>query len=209
MQAKPVDPTQADKIKPAKVDSPEQIKKTEQTKKTEQVKKQEQATQPAKVDSKPEQIQKTEEVLANETKQLNQAKLDKLVKKTGQFHSIGRRKDALARVYIQTGNGEFFVNKREINKYFTLPSFAKTALMPLELVKFKTKMNVKVFVKGGGISGQAGAVKLGLSRALSKFNPEWRVKFRSEGFLTRDSRVVERKKYGQKGARAKFQYSKR
>ena len=134
---------------------------------------------------------KTEqEVLANETKQLNQAKLDKLVKKTGQFHSIGRRKDALARVYIQTGNGEFFVNKREINKYFTLPSFAKTALMPLELVKFKTKMNVKVFVKGGGISGQAGAVKLGLSRALSKFNPEWRVKFRSEGFLTRDSRVV-------------------
>ena len=120
-------------------------------------------------------------MLANETKQLNQAKLDKLVKKTGQFHSIGRRKDALARVYIQTGNGEFFVNKREINKYFTLPSFAKTALMPLELVKFKTKMNVKVFVKGGGISGQAGAVKLGLSRALSKFNPEWRVKFRSEG----------------------------
>ena len=126
-QAKPVDPTQADKTKQAKPDS-----KPEQIKKTEQVKKQEQATQPAKVDSKPEQIQKTEEVLANETKQLNQAKLDKLVKKTGQFHSIGRRKDALARVYIQTGNGEFFVNKREINKYFTLPSFAKTALMPLE-----------------------------------------------------------------------------
>ena len=168
--------------------------------------------QPAKVDSpekKTEQTKKTDKENRTETKQLNQAKLDKLVKKTGQFHSIGRRKDALARVYIQTGNGEFFVNKREINKYFTLPSFAKTALMPLELVKFKTKMNVKVFVKGGGISGQAGAVKLGLSRALSKFNPEWRVKFRSEGFLTRDSRVVERKKYGQKGARAKFQYSKR
>ena len=77
------------------------------------------------------------------------------------------------------------------------------------MVKFRSKINVKAFVKGGGISGQAGAVKLGLSRALSRFNPEWQAKFRSEGFLTRDSRVVERKKYGQKGARAKFQFSKR
>ena len=138
-QAKPVDRTQADKTKQAKVDS-----KPEQIKKTEQVKKQEQVTQPAKVDSKPEQIKKTEQATQpakvdpkpEQIKKTEQVKLDKLVKKTGQFHSIGRRKDALARVYIQTGNGEFFVNKREINKYFTLPSFAKTALMPLELSCF-------------------------------------------------------------------------
>ena len=131
------------------------------------------------------------------------------LKKKGQFYSIGRRKNALARVYIQVGEGDFFVNKRELKNYFVLASFARTALMPLELVKFRKKINVKAFVKGGGVSGQAGAIKLGLSRALLKFNPEWKTKFRSEGFLTRDSRVVERKKYGQKGARAKFQYSKR
>ena len=204
----------ADQTKPVELaKKTEQVKKADQTKpvelakKTEQVKKADQ-TKPVELAKKTEQVKKEDQakVLA---KQAEQEKLAILSKKKGQFHSIGRRKNALARVYIQTGEGKFFVNKRELKNYFTLDSFVRTAIVPLELVKFRSKINVKAFVKGGGISGQAGAVKLGLSRALSRFNPEWQAKFRSEGFLTRDSRVVERKKYGQKGARAKFQFSKR
>ncbi len=186
-----------------------QVKSAEQTPKVESIKKVELKKDESKEN---EQVKLAEQAKQSEEKLAKKAEQDKLVllsQKKGQFHSIGRRKNALARVYIQTGGGNFFVNKRELKNYFVLASFARTALMPLELVKFRKKINVKAFVKGGGVSGQAGAIKLGLSRALLKFNPEWKTKFRSEGFLTRDSRAVERKKYGQKGARAKFQYSKR
>lgn len=130
-------------------------------------------------------------------------------KKEEQFiYATGRRKSALARVYIQRGKGAFSVNKKELDSYFVLANLRQVALSPLELINSKD-FTVKTYVKGGGISGQAGAIKLGLARALSQLDPELRFSFRKEGYLTRDSRRVERKKYGQKGARKKFQYSKR
>ena len=132
-----------------------------------------------------------------------------MAKKTKYFYATGRRKNALARVYLEKGDGKFSVNKRSLENYFALANLRQIALLPLEFINSKDTITVKAFVKGGGVSGQAGAIKLGLARALSQFNPEWRVEFRKENFLTRDSRKVERKKYGQKGARKKFQYSKR
>ena len=185
------------------------VKSSEKTQKVELVREDESKNDESKKDKLVKSSEQTKQLDAELVKKAGQDKIAVLSQKKGQFYSIGRRKNALARVYIQVGEGDFFVNKRELKNYFVLASFARTALMPLELVKFRKKINVKAFVKGGGVSGQAGAIKLGLSRALLKFNPEWKTKFRSEGFLTRDSRVVERKKYGQKGARAKFQYSKR
>lgn len=128
------------------------------------------------------------------------------------YYGLGRRKASSARVYLEKlekGEGKIFVNKRDFKEYFPIDNLRSLALMPLVLKDVVTQFNIKTFVKGGGISGQAGAVRLGIARALLEYNPEWRSDLRKNGLLTRDSRVVERKKYGQKGARAKFQYSKR
>jgi small subunit ribosomal protein S9 len=125
------------------------------------------------------------------------------------YYGTGRRKSSTARVYLRPGKGDFVVNKRNIEGYFkneTLRTIIKQPFLATETVdKFDTTVNVD----GGGPSGQAGAVRLGIARALLTFNIELRKKLKKGGFLTRDSRVKERKKYGQKGARKRFQFSKR
>ena len=123
--------------------------------------------------------------------------------------SVGKRKSSIARVRFIKGNGKMIINNYEPIKYFKRKSLVMVVNQPLELVEFDGKYDIHVNVHGGGLSGQAGAVRLGISRNLQKINPDFRPLLKKEGMLTRDSRVVERKKYGQPGARKKFQFSKR
>lgn len=126
-----------------------------------------------------------------------------------QFYGTGRRREAVARVYIKSGPARFTINGRPIEDYFRNVSWHNAAIEPLKFTQTLDQLEVKAQVKGGGVGGQAGAVRMGLSRALAIFNPELRSALRTNGFLTRDPRMKERKKYGQKGARRRFQYSKR
>ena len=125
------------------------------------------------------------------------------------YYGTGRRKEAVARVYIKVGSGQFVVNGRPVTDYFRNVNWLNAAVEPLKFTETKDLFDVSATCKGGGAGGQAGAVRMGLSRALSLFNPELRPSLRTNGFLTRDSRMKERKKYGQKGARRRFQFSKR
>lgn len=125
------------------------------------------------------------------------------------INALGRRKAAVARVYLSEGKGNFTVNNREIDHFFTTKSLQYIANQPLNLLEVKGKYDVKVNIFGGGIKGQAEAVRLGIARALNEANPEFRDALKKAGFLTRDSRVVERKKPGQPKARKQFQFSKR
>ena len=122
---------------------------------------------------------------------------------------IGRRKSSVARVRYSKGKGKILINNRDILEYFKRKSLVMEIMEPLKLVEVEKKYDFQVNVNGGGLSGQAGAVRLGISRLLLEINPEFRTLLKKEGFLTRDSREVERKKYGQPGARKKFQFSKR
>ncbi|MCH8555285.1 MAG: 30S ribosomal protein S9 [Schleiferiaceae bacterium] len=124
-------------------------------------------------------------------------------------HKIGRRKTAIARVYVKEGSGVITVNKREANKYFETTMLQYKVNQPFALTDNVGKFDVKVNVEGGGITGQAEAVRLGISRALVAINADYRLALKPEGLLTRDSRMVERKKPGQKKARKRFQFSKR
>ncbi len=126
-----------------------------------------------------------------------------------QHYGTGRRREAVARVYIKQGPAGFTVNGRPVDEYFRNIAWNTAATEPLKFTQMHDQVEVKAIVKGGGVGGQAGAVRMGLSRALSILNPELRPALRKNGFLTRDSRMKERKKYGQKGARRRFQYSKR
>ncbi len=126
-----------------------------------------------------------------------------------QFYGTGRRKEAVARVYLKLGSGKFEVNGRPVDDYFKNVAWRNAAIQPLKFTETAGQVDVSVTVKGGGVGGQSGAVRMGLSRALALFNAELRAGLRKNGFLTRDSRMKERKKYGQKGARKRFQYSKR
>jgi small subunit ribosomal protein S9 len=128
---------------------------------------------------------------------------------TIQYYGTGRRKTAIARVYLRPGSGDFKVNGRAFEEYFVTPSQRVAAKQPLASTETAATFNVLANVSGGGVDGQADAVKLGLSRALMLFNAEFRKKLKAEGLVTRDSRGKERKKYGQKGARKRFQFSKR
>ncbi|MEA3284459.1 MAG: 30S ribosomal protein S9 [Synergistota bacterium] len=121
----------------------------------------------------------------------------------------GRRKNAIARVRIASGEGTVRINDREVEEYFPRLCWMAQALEPLKTVGVEGKVDVFVNAHGGGLTGQAGAVRLGIARALIKMNPELRPILKKAGMLCRDSRMVERKKYGQKGARAKYQFSKR
>jgi small subunit ribosomal protein S9 len=132
-------------------------------------------------------------------------KLDKL----GRAYATGKRKDAVARVWIKPGSGKIIVNGRPEETYFARPVLRMILRQPLEIAGRATQYDVIVGVAGGGLSGQAGAVRHGLSKALTHYEPELRPVLKREGFLTRDSRVVERKKYGKKKARRSFQFSKR
>jgi small subunit ribosomal protein S9 len=121
----------------------------------------------------------------------------------------GRRKTAVARVFLRPGSGKMTVNGREADTYFTTASTRSVVRQPLLATETADKFDVLVLTNGGGIAGQAGAVRLGISRALVRYNAELRGKLKQSGFLTRDPRAHERKKYGQKGARRRFQFSKR
>jgi small subunit ribosomal protein S9 len=126
-----------------------------------------------------------------------------------QYYGTGRRKQAIARVYLRPGSGDFKVNGRVFEEYFVTPAQRSSAKAPLALTDTAASFNVIASVLGGGVRGQADAVKLGLARALMQFNNELRGKLKAEGYVSRDSRGKERKKYGQKGARKRFQFSKR
>ena len=125
------------------------------------------------------------------------------------FNAVGRRKSAVARVRLVPGEGKVLINKRDIDDYFGLETLKMTVRQPLTLTNVGGSFDVMVNVRGGGLSGQAGAIRHGISRALCKVNPELRAALKKAGFLTRDPRMKERKKYGLKAARRAPQFSKR
>ncbi len=124
-------------------------------------------------------------------------------------HTIGRRKTSVARIYLNKGKGAILVNKKNFKDYFSTPSLQYKISQPFVLTNTEEEYDLKITVKGGGSNGQAEAVRLAISRALCKINEEHRLILKPEGLLTRDPRMVERKKFGQKKARKKFQFSKR
>ena len=126
-----------------------------------------------------------------------------------QYLGTGRRKSSVARVVLSPGNGKFFINKRSVEDYFGFETLRMLVKSPLALTDSANKFDVTVNVKGGGYTGQAGAIRHGISRALVKSDPELRLVLKQAGFLTRDSRMKERKKYGLKAARRAPQFSKR
>ena len=128
---------------------------------------------------------------------------------TNQNYGTGRRKSATARVFIKPGTGEITVNKRKFEEYFPNETHRMVIRQPLHLTDSVGKLDILVNVDGGGNAGQAGAVRHGITRALMELNPEFRIRLKKAGFVTRDPRGKERKKYGQKGARKRFQFSKR
>jgi small subunit ribosomal protein S9 len=128
---------------------------------------------------------------------------------TVQYYGTGRRKSSVARVFLRPGTGEMTINGLPFDRYFVTDAQRIAARQPLVLTETAGSFNVIATCSGGGVNGQSGAVRMGISRALQEFNPELRAKLKSEGFMTRDSRQKERKKYGQKGARKRFQFSKR
>lgn len=125
------------------------------------------------------------------------------------YYATGKRKSAIARVWMKWGAGNIIINKRPIDNYLTTEIAKMIVAQPLELTNTVGKYDITVNVKGGGFSGQVGAIKHGISLALLKINGEFRGPLKKAGFITRDSRIKERKKYGQRSARARFQYSKR
>lgn len=127
----------------------------------------------------------------------------------GRSYATGRRKDAVARVWIKPGSGKVTVNGRDQEVYFARPVLRMILRQPFEVAERKDQFDVICTVKGGGLSGQAGAVRLGITRALTNFEPGLRPALKAAGLLTRDARIVERKKYGKKKARRSFQFSKR
>ncbi|MEA5013630.1 MAG: 30S ribosomal protein S9 [Candidatus Limiplasma sp.] len=126
-----------------------------------------------------------------------------------EYNAVGRRKKAIARVRLVAGDGKITINKRDIDNYFGLETLKMTVRQPIELTKAAGDMDILVNVVGGGLSGQAGAIRHGISRALAKANPDLRDSLKKAGFLTRDPRMKERKKYGLKAARRAPQFSKR
>ena len=124
-------------------------------------------------------------------------------------HKIGRRKTAVARIYLSEGTGTIIVNKKDFKSYFTTSTLQYKVQQPLMLTENLTSYDIKVNVYGGGVTGQAEAIRLAITRALVSIDPEHRLILKPEGLLTRDPRMVERKKFGQKKARKRFQFSKR
>jgi len=125
------------------------------------------------------------------------------------YCATGKRKTAIARVWIESGSGKISINKKPMDEYITRETSKMIIRQPFELTNTTGQFDVLVNVRGGGISGQAGAIKHGITRALLEYDPELRPILKRAGFITRDSRIKERKKYGQRRARARFQYSKR
>ncbi len=128
---------------------------------------------------------------------------------TLQYYGTGRRKHSVARVYLRPGSGTVSINERPFDNYFRSEQLRMVVQQPLQLTESSGKFDIYANIKGGGLTGQAWAMRLGISRALCEFNQELRSRLKQGGFLTRDARIKERKKYGQPGARKRFQYSKR
>lgn len=126
-----------------------------------------------------------------------------------EFYATGRRKESIARVWLRPGSGKIIVNKRDVNDYFGRETLKMVLRQPLEVAEVTQRYDIRVNVCGGGLSGQAGAIRHGISRALIDAQSELRPALKKAGFLTRDARAVERKKYGRPGARKRFQFSKR
>jgi small subunit ribosomal protein S9 len=125
------------------------------------------------------------------------------------IRATGKRKSAIARIYLRPGNGRIVVNQRAFEDYFPMETTRNLVRQPLNVVSAGAELDILVNVLGGGLEGQAGAIRHGLSRALVELNPEFRAALKKAGFLTRDPRIKERKKYGRRGARRGCQYSKR
>jgi small subunit ribosomal protein S9 len=123
--------------------------------------------------------------------------------------TVGRRKTSVARVYVNQGAGKILINKREFNIYFPQETSRYAITQPLSLLKLNDKYDIFINVSGGGVTGQVGAIRLGIARALAKIDPTVRPELKKAGLLTRDPRAVERKKYGRSGARKRYQFSKR
>ncbi|NOZ13778.1 MAG: 30S ribosomal protein S9 [Acidobacteria bacterium] len=126
-----------------------------------------------------------------------------------QYYGTGRRKTAVARVFLRPGKGKMIINRKPVDEYVDSDILKMIIRQPLQLTETTDKFDLYVTVKGGGISGQAGAIRHGIARALLEYNPELRKRLKTAGFLTRDPRMKERKKYGQPKARKRFQFSKR
>ena len=126
-----------------------------------------------------------------------------------QYYATGRRKTAISRTWMKPGTGEIIINNRPVEEYFPIEATREEIFQPFKLTNTLGSYDVKATVVGGGIAGQAGAVRHGITRALVSINPDFRLTLKKAGFIKRDPRVKERKKYGQKGARARFQFSKR
>ncbi len=131
------------------------------------------------------------------------------INSTYDAQAIGRRKASVARVYLKKGSGKIKINSREFAEYFPKATSRYVVQQPLKTLEAAEKFDITINVKGGGTTGQAGAIRLGVARALIELDPETRKALKAAGFLTRDARVVERKKYGRSGARKSFQFSKR
>ena len=142
---------------------------------------------------------------SNSLEDTNEKKLDSL----GRSYSTGKRKSSIARVWLKRGSGLVKINGKEENKYFSSKSHRILLNQPLVLSQRKSEIDIMCTVVGGGLSGQAGAIRHGIARALVKFEPDLRKNLKSKGLLTRDSRIVERKKYGKAKARRSYQFSKR
>jgi len=138
-----------------------------------------------------------------------ESNLEPKVDNLGRSYATGKRKDAIARVWIKSGSGKITINGKASNKYFSRPVLNMLVNQPLVLTNKLSSVDANITVSGGGLSGQAGAVRHGVSKALSLFDPNLRGALKAEGFLTRDARIVERKKYGRRKARRRYQFSKR
>jgi len=167
--------------------------------------KEEAAPAPAEATEAPAEATETPTPPPAQEAPVYEQKLDK----QGRAYATGRRKDAIARVWLKPGSGKILVNGREQEVYFARPSLRLVINQPFDVSDRKGQYDVVATVKGGGLSGQAGAVKHGISQALTRFEPALRTVVKQAGFLTRDPRVVERKKYGRAKARRSFQFSKR
>ena len=131
------------------------------------------------------------------------------MEKDNVFYATGKRKTAIARTWLRPGNGTITVNNKPVDEYFTVPSAKRLLIQPMVMTNTQESYDVNVRVVGGGITGQAGAIRHGITKALIEVDPEFRLPLKRAGFVRRDPRVKERKKYGQRGARARFQFSKR
>lgn len=132
-----------------------------------------------------------------------------MAKNETMYYATGRRKTSAARVFLKPGKGQITINGKTLDQYMGRMQSRMVVQQPLDLLAQNGKFDARVTVKGGGESGQAGAIRLGITRALIAFNPEWKTQLKEAGYVTRDPRMVERKKYGLAGARRRYQYSKR